>query len=106
MLSPPSLEITVPVPRQGLHRSSRAGSSEPLRSVGGEGTGGRAYRLALSTPDARQVFAAARISSSGAGRPDHRSKESAPWRTSTSSPSTTVAPAARAAATRRVSLAP
>jgi hypothetical protein len=113
--SPPSLEMTLPVPRQGLHRSSRSGSAEPLRSVGWAGTGGRAYRLSADaprtprgggragrTPQAR-AQAAARISFSGAGRPDQRSNESAPWRTSTSRPSTTTAPARRAADTSSVS---
>ena len=45
---------------------------------------------------------AARMTSIGADSPVQRSNDAAPWRTSTSRPSTTVQPAARAAATSAV----
>ena len=51
---------------------------------------------------AAQSRAAARMTSSGASRPVQMRKESAPCWTRTSIPSTTVAPAAAAAASRRV----
>src|SRR5206468_2148220 len=68
----------------------------PVRFAGGDEGEAHAPEPSRTAP---------RITSRGAAIPVQRSKEAAPWRTSTSKPSTTVAqPAARAAATSAVGL--
>ena len=109
-------------PRPRPSRSAAAGCG---RSPAGAGAGRRRSRRGRATsPAGRPVTIATsagpvrlaggdererhgaertafRITSSGAGTPVQRSNDAAPCRTSTSSPSITVAPAARAAARRR-----
>ena len=77
---------------------------EPCRQAGEDRDERRPVRLARGCQAQHQAErTAARIASTGAAIPVHSSNEAAPCRTSASSPSTTSAPAARAAATSAVS---
>ena len=93
----------LPAPQVGVEGG--AVEPQPGRQPGDDRDEGGAVRLAcaeeLETHTGKPT--AARIAPTGAARPVHSSNEAAPWATSTSSPLTTRAPAARAAAAVAVS---
>src|SRR6266568_402352 len=106
------LACAAPVPllaagEVGVHLGEvhRQPGGEPLRDRGEGGAvrlpGGEVAQRHEDLPGARATAAA--MTASGAGRPVQRVKASAPWRTRSSSPVTTRAPAARAARTKAVS---
>ena len=85
-----------PATGTGTTRCSHTRRDEPGRPVARTRAGRVDLRVLLAKRSPR-------IATSGAGRPVQRSKAAAPWKSSTSRPSTTTSqPAARAAATRAV----